>query len=64
MTAKTPVKMGGIGQGTTTDNVIRVIRATLGLPIQLASGYKGMSDIRLATESGEVAGTCLAFRTV
>jgi tripartite-type tricarboxylate transporter receptor subunit TctC len=64
MAAKTPVKMGGIGQGTTTDNVIRVIRATLGLPIQLASGYKGMSDIRLATESGEVAGTCLAFRTV
>jgi tripartite-type tricarboxylate transporter receptor subunit TctC len=64
MAAKTPVKMGGIGQGTTTDNVIRIIRATLGLPIQLASGYKGMSDIRLATESGEVAGTCLAFRTV
>ena len=64
MAAKTPIKMGGIGQGTTTDNVIRVIRATLGLPIQLASGYKGMSDIRLATESGEVAGTCLAFRTV
>jgi tripartite-type tricarboxylate transporter receptor subunit TctC len=63
--SKTPLKMGGIAPGSSTpDNVIRVVRATLGLPIQLASGYKGMSEIRLAAEAGEVAGTCLGFRTV
>jgi tripartite-type tricarboxylate transporter receptor subunit TctC len=61
---KTPVKMGGIGQGTSGDNTIRILRATLGLPIQLVSGYKGMAEIRLATEAGEVAGTCVGPRTV
>lgn len=63
-TSKTPVKMGGIASGVSTDNVVRILRATLGLPIQLVSGYKGMSDIRLATESGEVAGTCFGPRAV
>jgi len=62
--ATTPVKMGGIGQGTSGDNTIRILRATLGLPIQLVSGYKGMAEIRLATEAGEVAGTCVGPRTV
>jgi tripartite-type tricarboxylate transporter receptor subunit TctC len=64
LTAKSPVKMGGIGQGTSGDNTIRVLRAVLGLPIQLVSGYKGMAEIRLATEAGEVAGTCVGPRTV
>jgi tripartite-type tricarboxylate transporter receptor subunit TctC len=62
--AKTPVKMGGIGSGTSGDNTIKILRATLGLPIQLVSGYKGMAEIRLATEAGEVAGTCVGPRTV
>ena len=63
--AKTPVKLGGIANGSATpDNVVRTVRATLGLPIHLVSGYKGMSEIRLATESNEVDGTCLGFRTV
>jgi tripartite-type tricarboxylate transporter receptor subunit TctC len=62
--AKTPAKMGGIGSGTSGDNTIKILRATLGLPIQLVSGYKGMAEIRLATEAGEVAGTCVGPRTV
>ena len=64
LTSKTPVKMGGIGQGTSGDNTIKILRATIGLPIQLVSGYKGMAEIRLATEAGEVAGTCVGPRTV
>jgi tripartite-type tricarboxylate transporter receptor subunit TctC len=64
LAAKTPVKMGGIGQGTSGDNTIRLLRATIGLPIQLVSGYKGMAEIRLATEAGELAGTCVGPRTV
>lgn len=58
MTSKTPVKMGGVGPGAyAPDNVIRIVKAALGLPIQLISGYKGTADIRLACESGELAGT-------
>ncbi len=58
MASKTPVKMGGVGPGAyAPDNVIRILKASLGLPIQLVSGYKGTADIRLAVESGELAGT-------
>lgn len=55
---KTPVKMGGVAPGAfAPDNVIRIVKAALGLPIQLISGYKGTADIRLACEGGELAGT-------
>lgn len=56
MASKTPVKVGGQGVGTPNDNSVRVVRAALGLPIQLVSGYKGSADIRLAVESGELQG--------
>jgi tripartite-type tricarboxylate transporter receptor subunit TctC len=58
MTSKTPVKMGGVSPGAfAPDNVIRLVKAALGLPVQLISGYKGTADIRLACESGELAGS-------
>jgi tripartite-type tricarboxylate transporter receptor subunit TctC len=58
MASKTPVKMGGVSPGAfAPDNVIRIVKTALGLPIQLVSGYKGTADIRLACESGELAGT-------
>jgi tripartite-type tricarboxylate transporter receptor subunit TctC len=56
LAAKAPVKFGGIGPGTATDDFPKIIRATLGLPIQLVSGYKGTADIRLAVASGEMQG--------
>src|SRR5262247_805344 len=40
--AKAPVKMGGVAPGASTpDNATRILKAALGLPIQLVSGYKG-----------------------
>src|SRR2546428_1797710 len=54
--AKTPVKIGAVGPGDTSHDVGRVLMATVGLPIQLVRGYKGTAEIRLAAESGEVAG--------
>jgi tripartite-type tricarboxylate transporter receptor subunit TctC len=58
MAAKSPVKMGGVAPGAfAPDNVIRIVKAALGLPIQLVSGYKGTADIRLAVENGELAGS-------
>jgi tripartite-type tricarboxylate transporter receptor subunit TctC len=62
--AKAPVKLGGTGVGATTDDVPRVLAATLGLPIQLVRGYKGTAEIRLAAESGELAGGCWQWESI
>lgn len=65
MASKTPVKMGGIAPGTSTpDNATRILKAALGLPIQLVSGYKGTADVRLAAEGGEIAGGCWGWDSV
>lgn len=62
--AKTPVKIGALGPGNSTGDVPRLLKATLDLPIQLVEGYKGTADIRLAADSGEVAGGCWAWQSI
>lgn len=65
MASKTPVKMGGVASGASTpDNATRILKAALGLPIQLVAGYKGTADIRLAAESGELAGGCWGWDSI
>jgi tripartite-type tricarboxylate transporter receptor subunit TctC len=65
MAADTPVKMGGVAPGASTpDNATRILKAALGLPIQVVTGYKGTADIRLAAEGGEVAGGCWGWGSV
>lgn len=59
--SKTPVKLGGTGPGANTDDVPAILKAALGLPIQLVTGYKGTAEIRLAAESGELAGGCWSW---
>ncbi|HUK42553.1 MAG TPA: tripartite tricarboxylate transporter substrate-binding protein [Candidatus Acidoferrales bacterium] len=54
--SKQVIKFGGVGGGSGTDDFPNVLRATIGLPIQMVSGYKGTADIRLAFNSGEIAG--------
>ena len=61
--AKTPVKVGGIGGGA-TDEIPKMLKTTLGLPVQLVSGYKGTAAIRLAAESGELAGGCWTWDSI
>ena len=57
--AKTPPKLGGLAPGSATpDNVTRILNEALGLPLQLVTGYKGVADIRIAAEAGELAGGC------
>jgi tripartite-type tricarboxylate transporter receptor subunit TctC len=56
--SKTPLKLGATGPGSATYNVPLILKETLGLPIQLVSGYKGIADVRLAAETGELAGVC------
>lgn len=62
--AKNPVKFGGEAPGTTfSDNVPRILRDALGLPIKPISGYKGTAEVKLAIESGEVDGNCLSWES-
>ncbi len=63
LASKTPVKMGGVGAGSATDDIPKILAATIGLPIQLVSGYKGTADVRLAFNSGEVFGICNAWES-
>jgi tripartite-type tricarboxylate transporter receptor subunit TctC len=56
LAAKTPVKLGGTAPGGASVDIPKLLAATLGLPIQVISGYKGTADIRLAAENGEVSG--------
>jgi tripartite-type tricarboxylate transporter receptor subunit TctC len=62
--AKAPVKLGGVATGATPDNAARILKAALGLPVQVVSGYKGTSVIRLAAESGEIAGGCWSWESM
>jgi tripartite-type tricarboxylate transporter receptor subunit TctC len=64
MAAKTPVKLGGTAPGTPPDNIARILKAALGLPIQVVTGYKGTAEIRLAADSGELAGGCWSWESM
>jgi tripartite-type tricarboxylate transporter receptor subunit TctC len=63
MASKKLVKLGGVSPGGATDDVPKVLAATLGLPIKVVSGYKGTGPIRLAFDSGEVDGVCNAWES-
>ena len=63
MASKKRVKLGGVAPGGATDDVPKVLAATLGLPIQIVTGYKGTGPIRLAFDSGEVDGVCNAWES-
>ncbi|HEX2226971.1 MAG TPA: tripartite tricarboxylate transporter substrate-binding protein [Candidatus Binatia bacterium] len=61
--SKEPVRFGGVGPGGGASDNARVLQAALGLPIRVVDGYKGTADIRLAAESGELAGACFAWES-
>ena len=63
LNSKTPLKIGGTAPGSSTDDVPHVLQAALSLPLQVVSGYKGTADIRIAAESGEVAGFCTGWES-
>jgi tripartite-type tricarboxylate transporter receptor subunit TctC len=63
MASKTVIKFGGVGAGSATDDIPKVLMAAIGLPIQLVSGFKGTADIRLAFNSGEIQGVCNAWES-
>ena len=62
--AKKPVKLGGEAPGANDSDVPRVLKAALGLPIQLIEGFKGTSNIRVAAEAGEIDGGCWTWASI
>lgn len=56
--AKTKVKLGAIGPGTSGTDDTKLLAAATDFPLQLVEGYKGTADIRIAAEQGELDGTC------
>jgi tripartite-type tricarboxylate transporter receptor subunit TctC len=58
LASKTPLKLGGSAPGAPTDDVPKILKEAIGLPMRLVTGYKGTADIRVAVESGEVDGLC------
>ncbi len=62
--AKEPVKLGGQAPGATfSDNVPRILRTAIGLPVKPVSGYHGTAEVKLAVASGEVDGNCLSWES-
>ena len=61
---KQPVKLGGVGPGDASYGMARVLKEVLGLPVQPIPGYKGTAEIRLAAESGELAGGCWQWESI
>lgn len=62
--AKEPLRLGGVGPGGTLSDVARTLQAALGLPIRVIDGYKGVADVRLAADAGELAGYCGGWESV
>lgn len=63
--SKVPVKFGATGaDDLLLYGIPKILHVALGLPVQVVPGYKGTSDIRLAAESGEVAGGCWGWEAI
>ncbi len=52
--AKKPVKLGGEAPGANDSDVPRVLKAALGLPVQLIEGYKGISNYAKSNEARQL----------
>lgn len=63
LNSKTVVKLGGVGVGSATDDIPKVLREAIGLPVQIVTGYSGTATVKLAFNSGEVQGVCNAWES-
>jgi Uncharacterized protein conserved in bacteria len=64
LAAKKQIKLGGEAPGANDSDVPRVLKAALGVPLQLIEGFKGTSNIRIAAEAGEVDGGCWTWASI
>ena len=60
--SKRPLKISSIGPGTGLSDVPKLLKAALGLPLEVVEGYKGGAEARLAVENGEADGLCASWQ--
>ena len=58
LAAKQPLKLGGMGPGSSISDIPRLVGAITGVPLKLVEGYGGAARVRLAIEKREVFGGC------
>ncbi len=58
LAASKPLKLGGMGPGSSISDIPRLVGSITGVPIHLIEGYGGAARIRLAIEKREVFGGC------
>ena len=63
LSSKTVVKLGGVGVGSATDDIPKILKEAIGLPVQVVSGYSGTATVKLAFNSGEVQGVCNSWES-
>ncbi|GJL81465.1 MAG: hypothetical protein DHS20C01_10990 [marine bacterium B5-7] len=56
-----PLKFGSSSRTNMTHILMRFMGNATSLPIQLITGYKGTSNIRLALQTGEIDGACFSW---
>lgn len=61
--SKSVIKLGGVGPGSATDDIPKILKEAIGLPVQVVTGYKGSADVRMAFQSAEVMGICNAWES-
>ncbi|HWO41391.1 MAG TPA: tripartite tricarboxylate transporter substrate-binding protein [Candidatus Eisenbacteria bacterium] len=60
--SKRPLKIASIGPGTSLSDIPKLLKAALGLPLEVLDGYKGGAEARLAVENGEADGLCASWQ--
>ena len=58
------LKMGGLAPGSFPSDNARALQSALGINLKIVDGFKGVTEIRVATESGEVDGSCSSYEGV
>lgn len=58
LAAKRTIKASSIGPGTSTSDVPKLVKAALGIPLDVIEGYRGGAEARMAVVSGEVDAHC------
>lgn len=64
MDSPTPIKMGAVRPGGTTDDMPKILNLILKTKFDTISGYKGTSRIRIAMQKQEVSGACWGWESM
>ena len=56
--SKKVLKVGSTGAGSTTDDMPKLMKGLLNAPLDVVSGYKGTSAVRVAMQRKELDGAC------